>query len=209
MKREFHVRFCEGLGGKFPRATRPVIVCANEQDALRIMDVLPKRFGRFGLTLHPEKTRLVKFRRPRRPPGDQGDDGPRLGSFDFLGFTHFWARTRKGKWAVRRKTSKERFNRAVLKIAMWCRRNRHLPVREQHRMLNLKLRGHDAYYGITWNSYALARLRYVVRHVWRKWLGRRGGRRSMTWERFLRLEERYPLAPATTVHSVLRHVAKP
>lgn len=178
-----------------------IIVCANGDDAQRVMAVLPKRLGRFGLTLHPDKTRLVEFVRPWSRPGGPRV-GPQPGSFDFLGFTHFWAGTQKGKWAVRRKTSKERFNRAVTSLAAWCRLHLHLPIREQHRILSLKLRGHFGYYGITWNSNALARFRHRVRQVWRKWLGRRGGRRYMTWERFTLLEQRYPLPLAVRIHSV-------
>jgi RNA-directed DNA polymerase len=88
MGREFHVRFREGLGVKCPRATRLVIGFSEETDARRVLEVLPKRFGKYGLTLHPDKTRLVPFVRPtQRPrPGDRAQQRP--GTFDFLGFTH-------------------------------------------------------------------------------------------------------------------------
>lgn len=179
-----------------------LIACADEQDARRVMEVLPKRLGRFGLSLHPEKTRMVDFRRPWGRPGRVAA-GPRPGTFDLLGFTHHWGASRGGHWVVKRKTAKGRFGRAIRTIALWCRANRHEPIRVQHKMLSLKLKGHDAYYGITGNARSLKRLRYEVRRTWRKWLDRRGSRKKrMTWQVFRRLLERYPLPRARVVHSV-------
>ena len=175
-----------------------VIVFAQEDDARRVMDVLPKRFGKYGLRLHPEKTRLVPFRRPSPPPRD--DDGP--ASFNLLGFTHFWAKSRKGNWVVKRKTMSARFSRTLRDIAMWCRVHRHLPLREQHVALSRKLRGHDAYYGITGNSPMLAALRNWVRRIWQKWLARRSNR-PWTWERMDRVLAAFPLPPARAMHSTL------
>lgn len=186
-----------------------VIVCALEQDARRVMQVLPKRLGRYGLTIHPDKTRLLDFNRPRsRPPQSGGGRGPE--TFDLLGFTHFWGRSRKGWWIVKRRTAKGRFARTVRRIAQWCRRNRHLPLAEQHAALSRKLAGHDAYYGITGNGEALHRLRFVTTKCWRQWLDRRSATSHMPWERMNRLLERYPLPPARVVHSIYeRHAAKP
>ena len=143
----------------------------DEEDARRVLDVLPKRFGKYGLTIHPDKTRLVPFRKPKdgRTPPQTG--GP--GTFDFLGFTHFWMRSRKGNWVVKQKTAASRFTRAVRTISHWCRQHRHDPIEEQHAVLCQKLRGHAAYYGITGNSPALSRFHYEVLRVWRKWLMRR------------------------------------
>lgn len=183
-----------------------VIVLALEDDARRVLDVLPKRFGKYGLTLHPEKTRLVEFRRPwwrcgtRRPK----DHGSEPGSFDLLGFTHFWARSRKGRWTVTRKTAAKRFCRGLKAIADWCRRNLHRPVVEQHKALVLKLRGHFQYYGITGNWDALKRFVREVERTWRRWLDRRSQRGRMPWDRFKRLLERYPLPVARVVHGLPR-----
>ena len=184
-----------------------VLCCECEADAWRVLGALGKRFERYGLELHPEKTRLVDFRRPRGGPRERGPDAGQ--SFDLLGFSHFWSRSRKGRWVVKRKTAKGRFGRALKRVAQWCRYNRHRPVAEQWRGLNLRLRGHDAYYGITGNSPALARFRHEVERVWRQWLNRRSHRAGMTWERFRRLLARYPLAPPRAVHSVYRQAAKP
>jgi len=174
-------------------------------DARRVMDVLPKRLGRYGLTLHPEKTRLLRFTRPRgRRPGP-----PRPGTFDFLGFTHHWALSRKGNWVVKRRTAKDRFSRAIRTIARWCRKARHWPIEDQHRALKPKLRGHYNYYGITGNSPCLAAFDYAVQRVWRKWLNRRSQRGRMTWQRYARLLARYPLPAPVAVHSSYRRVANP
>jgi len=173
---------------------------ACEEDARRVLEVLPKRFAKYGLTLHPDKTRLVPFTRPGTRP-DSGDAGPAAGTFDLLGFRHYWGRSRRGGWVVKRKTAANRFSRAVKKIAEWCRRNRHQPIAVQHQTLSQKLRGHDAYYGLTGNHRMLDRLREVVKRVWQKWLARRGAR-SLIWERFAELLARFPLPAARVVHSV-------
>lgn len=168
-----------------------VIVCEMETDARRLMEVLPKRFGAYGLTLHPTKTRLIDFRQPsfraRRSERD---------TFEFLGFTWYWGRTRRGGWAVWLKTSGKRLTRALKSVNQWCRKNRHLKVREQIKTLSAKLRGHYQFYGVPGNSRALSDFRYWVRRIWKKWLSRRGQRSHFTWEKFSALEKRYPLPPA-------------
>ena len=134
---------------------------SNEQDARRVIDVLPKRLAKYGLTLHPEKTRLVDFRRPDRRDSaspDNGDARSRPGTFDLLGFTHYWAKSRKGYWVVKQKTAADRFRRALKRIADWCRRYRHEPVREQWTALKRKLLGHFGYFGITGNYQGASQL---------------------------------------------------
>jgi RNA-directed DNA polymerase len=146
------------------------------------------------------------------PPGENPPVGPPPAAgppttFDLLGFTHHWARSRRGSWYVQRETAKGRFTRALKQIAQWCRTHRHDPIGQQHRVLTQKLRGHDAYYGITGNGKALARLHHEVRKIWRRWLARRGGKRSWTWERYEELLRRFPLPAARVVHSYLRPCA--
>ncbi len=178
-----------------------VIGFADHTDAQRVMAVLPKRFGRYGLTIHPGKTRLVPFHRPaRRGAGP----GPGPGTFEFLGFLHHWGRSRNGNWVVKRKTAASRFTRALRTTAQWCRFNRHRPVAEQHRALSQKLRGHYAYYGITGNALSISNFANEVRRVWRKWLARRNRQRQMPWTRFNELLKHYPLPRAVVVHSVYR-----
>jgi group II intron reverse transcriptase/maturase len=168
-----------------------VIVCVREDDARRILEVLAKRFGRFGLSLHPDKTRLVRFVRPDRAWESGG--GPKSESFNLLGFTHYWTRSRRGAWVVKRKTAKDRLRRAVKRISQWCRENRHRQVAWQREELERKLKGHYTYYGISGNFKALARFLRQAERAWQRWLNRRSQKRAMPWERFQRLLERYPL----------------
>jgi group II intron reverse transcriptase/maturase len=185
-----------------------VIGFAEERDARRVLDVLPKRFGKYGLTIHPDKTRLVAFRPPDRPTRSGSQAAVQPGSFDLLGFTHYWGRSRQGNWVVKRQTAPSRFRRALRKIAWWCRVNRHRPVAEQHQTLWQKLRGHFAYYGITGNGEALRRFRDAVARLWRLWLMRRKRRGYIPWTQFLRLLRRCPLPPPVPVHSVCRFVGE-
>jgi group II intron reverse transcriptase/maturase len=187
-----------------------VIGFSDHGDAQRVMDVLPKRFGKYGLTIHPDKTRLVPFRRPsRRDAGADQERSQGPGNFEFLGFKHYWGRSRQGNWVVKRKTAANRFTRAVRKVAEWCRLNRHEPIAQQHTTLSQKMRGHFGYYGITGNGPSLSRFAYEVRRIWRRWLARRNRERRMPWPRFNRLLARCRLPPAVAVHSVCRSVANP
>jgi group II intron reverse transcriptase/maturase len=182
-----------------------VIGFSSEADARSVMGVLPKRFGKYGLSLHPEKTRLIRFRPPRPKPEGGVDEA---GAFDLLGFTHFWARSRRGIWHIRRKTAKGRLRRGLKAIAEWCRSNRHRPLREQHTALSQKLRGHYGYYGITGNAAALQGLLHRAEHIWHGWLKRRSNR-GMTWERFKRWLVVFPLPAPRIVHPAMPRTASP
>ena len=166
------------------------MVFSRCEDAKRVFEALPKRTERFGLTVHPEKTRLLCHQRPRRYGNDD-----RPSSFDFLGFTHFWGRSRKGRWIPKRKTAKGRFSRALRAINQWLRRERHSSVPEQARQLGQKLRGHYGYYGIRGNTASLGQFSHQVKRLWRKWLGRRSQRAQLSWEQFNNLLCRHPLPP--------------
>jgi len=172
-----------------------VVLFADKHDAMRFLAVLPKRFGKYGLTLHPDKTRMVEFRRPDRVARD--DDQP--GTFDFLGFTHYWAMSREKGWVAKQRTSKDRLRRALRRIYEWCRWHRHDPLESQHLMLMKKLNGHYAYFGITGNFDALARLCNEVRRLWRKALSRRS-QRPLPWRRMQRIVQRFPLPAPRIVH---------
>jgi len=189
--RAFEVRYADDA----------VLAFEREDDARRVFAVLAKRLAKYGLRLHPDKTRMVEFRHPekRSRGGSQ-----RECSITMLGFTHYWGRSRKGRWVVKRKTAKERFSRALRQMGQWCRNNRHRSVAEQHAALSRKLRGHYAYYGMTGNAPALARFRHEVRRCWHKWLRRRGGRKRMTWERYAHVLTAFPLPRVRVVHSVYR-----
>lgn len=176
-----------------------LLAFGNLADAERVLAVLGKRLARFGLTLHPDKTRLVDFRSGRtdetRHPRTDGT------TFDFLGFTHVWGRSRKGKNMVRQVTAKGRFARAVAAASDWCRKNRHRPIRDQHRYLSAMMQGHYAYYGIGGND---RRLRWYARQVvrvWQKWLSRRDRQSVVRWARLNEILRRRPLPPPRIVHS--------
>jgi group II intron reverse transcriptase/maturase len=175
-----------------------VIAFARKTDAMRVMEVLAKRFGKYGLTLHPDKTRLVKFSRPRRDDPEGG--GP--GSFDLLGLTHYWGRSRRGKSVIIRRTMRSRLTRALQRVRQWCRWNRHRPIAEQCKALGAKLRGHFGYYGITGNFEALRRFALEVERAWWKWLNRRSRRARLTVERFRMLLAHHPLPKPRIVHGI-------
>jgi RNA-directed DNA polymerase len=177
----------------------------NREDAERVMAVLPKRLARYGLSANLEKSKLEAF----APPGLREPGGKPVGSFDFLGFTHYWGRNLRGRWVVKRKTSRKRLARALKAVRQWCRDNRHQPLAQQHRVLAQKLTGHFAYYGMTGNGRSLHRFREGVRRLWHKWLNRRTRKRdTLSWERFAQLcAQHYRLPKARIIHSVFR--AKP
>jgi group II intron reverse transcriptase/maturase len=157
-----------------------VIAFEAEVDAKWVAEELPKRFAQYNLTLHPDKTRLLNFRRP--PAGQQEGKGPT--SFDFLGFTHLWRRTRKGSWKPWVKTRAARLQRAIQAVADYCRCHRHKPVKEQHAALKRRLQGHINYFGVNGNHRSLALLVRAAEHYWHKWLTRRSQRACLTWTRF-------------------------
>ena len=180
------IRYCDDF----------VIGFEREDDARRVMEVLGKRMGRFGLSLHPDKTRLVPFRRP--PEEQQGGKGP--ATFDFLGFTLHWGRSREGRWVMRCKTRSASLRRAIQSVYEWCRGHRHLPVQEQHEALSRRLRGHFNYFGVSGNFRSLQLLAQATKRAWYKWLRRRSQRTSLTWERFGDLLRQLPLPrPRITV----------
>ena len=143
------------------------------------MRVLPKRFGKFGLTIHPDKTKMVPFRWPSRYSQKSN-----TGTFDFLGFTHFWARARSGHWVVKRQTMRKRQAKAMRSIYLYCRNNKHEPLEEQIKALNMKLRGLYNYYGIRCNYRSLWMIYQHTRDCWRKWLSRRSHTGFINWEKF-------------------------
>ena len=170
-----------------------VIVFSNQRDAQRVCEVLPKRFGRYGLSIQEQKTRLVNFSRP-------GSKRGKAESFDFVGFRHFWGKSRKGNWVVQRKTSNMKLRRSVRRVHQWCKRNRHLPVKEQWRKLCRKVHGHYGYYGVTFNMRGIKGFYEQIKRSWHKWLNRRSRDKHMPWRRFNRLLEHYPLPAPRIVH---------
>jgi len=177
------------------------ILCfQHKEDAEKVLEVLPKRFEKYGLTLHPEKTRLIEFGRyAAKNVGKQGKKKP--ATFNFLGFVHICARSRQGKFTVHVKTIAKRLARGLKAVWEWCRQHRHDPVSEQQNTLNAKLRGHYQYYGRRTNYRAIRQFYYRVVRIWREWLGRRTRAKPLTWERFPETLRQYPLLPTRITHA--------
>jgi RNA-directed DNA polymerase len=175
------------------------ILCfEHKEDAEKVKEVLTKRFSRFGLTLHPEKTRLAEF--GRYAARNAKKQGKKPQTFDFLGFTHMCARSRKGKFTVHVKTIGKRLRRGLKAIAEWCQRHRHEPVDAQQQTLNAKLRGHYQYYGRPTNYRSLKQFYRSVRRIWKEWLGRRTRGRWLTWDRYDQILRQHPLLLPRITH---------
>lgn len=168
----------------------------DEADVRRFYEVLPKRFARYGLTIHAQKTRLVSFKRPPRDHKTRGG----LGTFDFLGMTHYWSRSQRGAWVVKRKTSAKKLRRTLKRHWQWCRSNRHMPVHEQHAKLAVKLRGHYGYFGLRGNYEMLGVVYRGVVRGWRYWLGRRTRQGYIPLAAFDLFLARYPLPKPRIMH---------
>jgi group II intron reverse transcriptase/maturase len=185
-------QYCRGYCALLRYADDALAVFEREDDAHRFMRVLPLRLGKFGLQLNPQKTRVLAF--GKRPAWQALRTGQRLATLDFLGFTHYWGRSRTGKVRVKRKTSKKRLRRALGAINQWLRHERNArKLPDLWQAVSHKLRGHFNYFGVTDNSRALAQFQYGVRQLLFKWLNRRSQRRSFTWESFRRYTARHPL----------------
>jgi group II intron reverse transcriptase/maturase len=193
--RGFMVRFADDF----------VMGFENKRDAERVMKALKGRFERYGLKLHEKKTRLVRFGKPESDgSATEQSQKEKPETFDFLGFTHYWGKSRKGHWFVQRKTARKRLSRALKTINEWCRKNRHLPLKELMPALGRKLQGHYAYYGITCNFRSLAEFYEGAIRRMQKWLSRRSREADgMPWERFRKLiSQVFPLPKPRIVHSV-------
>jgi len=175
------------------------ILCfEHKEDAEKVKEALSKRFGKFGLALHPEKTRLVEF--GRSAERNAKGQGKKPATVDFLGFTHICARSRKGKFTVHVKTIGKRLRRGLKAVAEWCQKHRHEPVAEQQKILNAKLRGHYQYYGRPTNYQSLRQFYRSVRRIWREWLSRRTRGRWLTWERYDKILRQHPLLLPRIMH---------
>lgn len=195
MSGDVHVRFCESLRGQFPWATRLIIGCQLESDVKRIMSALPKRFERYELTLHPEKTKVIPFGKPT-------SSGKPKGTFNFLGFTFYWGRSLKGYWVIKKKTMRKRLTRFMRMLWEYCKKNRHDTVEEQHRTLCSKLRGFYQYFGVRGNYKVLEVVMEYAEKAWRHWFGRRHRDGYISNEKFARVLERYPLPRPRIVHNI-------
>jgi RNA-directed DNA polymerase len=176
-----------------------VLCFQHREDAEKVLSVLTKRFAKYGLTLHPEKTRLVEFGREAEEHAKR--QGKKPATFDFLGLTHICARSRRGKFTVHVRTMRKRLRRSLKAVAQWCQEHMHDPVDKQQKILNAKLRGHYQYYGRPTNYRGIRKFYRRVRHNWRTWLSRRTRGAKMTWEKYEALLRQLPLLPPRIMHS--------
>mgnify|MGYP006292757263 CR=1 FL=1 len=179
-----------------------VVICfENQEDAQRVLKVLPKRLKKYGLEMHPDKTKIVEFKKPGNR-GKSYKQEKRPDTFDFLGFTHFWKKSRKGNPVIGKKTISSRLTRALVRINKWCKNNMHHKVEQQHQILCSKLRGHYNYYGVNGNYAMLSKYLLNVVRIWRKWLARRDRKRKLYWVIMKRkILENFPLPRPYIKHS--------
>lgn len=187
--RAFEVRYADDA----------VICFENESDARRVLKALPERLKKFGLEMHPDKTKLLEFKMPYGRDWTKQENRPE--TFDFLGFTHFWRKSRKGNPVVGRKTGKNRMSRALVAMKEWLRKERHTPVKDQYKSLITKLRGHYNYYGISGNFRCLSNFLYNVTRLWRKWLDRRNRNKKLNWDKMKsKVLNNFPLLKPYIMH---------
>jgi RNA-directed DNA polymerase len=183
---------CHGYCNLLRDADDALAVFETENDARRVLRVLPLRLGKFGLRLNTQKTHLVAF--GKRLAWQVLGGGGRMPTVDFLGFTHYWGRSRSGKARLKRKTSKKRLRRALVELNQWLRQERSArKLPDLWQAIAQKMRGHFNYFGVTDNSRALRRFERAVHRLLFKWLNRRSQRRSFSWERFCQYRKRHPL----------------
>jgi RNA-directed DNA polymerase len=169
-----------------------IIGFENEDDARRVSEVLPKRMNKYGLTIHPEKSKLIKF-----TPSEEG----KAPTFDFLGFTHYWTKSQKGNWIVKRKTSQKKMRVIVKNLKDTCKMHKHEKLKEQSHLLSSKLRGLYQYFGIRGNFIAINRMYKICIHAWFKWLNRRSQRNSYTWKGYWELLKHFRLPKPKIIHA--------
>lgn len=170
------------------------------QEALKFQRALKKRLEKFGLKLNEDKTKLCRFGKYARR--DVAQHQERRATFNFLGFTFYNGISRNGKYKVGCRTQSKRLCVAMNRITAWCKENRHQAVAWQARYLNAMLRGHYNYYGVTGNFPSIAAIYRHTKEIWRRYLSKRSQRAKLSWEKYLRILEDYPLIKPYLPHSV-------
>jgi RNA-directed DNA polymerase len=194
------VKSCEGRARLIRYADDFVVCCQREAEAKRLRTELDGRLAKFGLEVAVEKTKVLEFGPLALPRAKASGEKPQ--TFDFLGLTHFCSRTRDGRrFRMKRITSRKKFKAKLLAFKEWLKKSRTLPTSELMKTVAAKLRGHYAYYGVTDNSQGIGRFAYEATRLLFKWLDRRGKRGSLSWEKFKKLLEKFPLPqPRVTVN---------
>ncbi len=176
-----------------------VCVVRYADDARRIERGLKNRFNRYGLEIHPTKSRKINFGRFERE--NAKSENRRANTFDFLGFTHYCDRSRKGCFKVGRKTSRKKYTAKCRAMNAWLKAIRNqVKTKEWWKILKAKLRGHYQYYGVSENSDGIVRFYKTTIRLVRKWMNRRSQKRKMNWDRFTKYLEHYPLPKPKIMH---------
>ena len=171
-----------------------VIVLSDYLDCSKIRKVLSLRLQKLGLTINAKKTNIVDFRHSGKSRTTFAT------KFSFLGFTHIWKKSRKGKWIVHQRTAKDRLSSSLSSIHHYCKFNRHSPIATQYKGLCSRVNGHYAYFGISGNDKQLKRFHHRVESIWRFWLSRRSRKSQIGWEKFRLFLNRFPLPTPRIVH---------
>ena len=161
------------------------------EDAHQVNNTLPKRMNKYGLTIHAEKSKLIRF-------SPEGKTKPR--TFDFLGFTHYWSKSQRGNWVVKRKTRQKKMQAILQNIKDTCRIHKHEKLKDQSKILKSKLRGLYQYFGIRGNFVSLNRIYQITLYAWFKWLNRRSQRKSYTWKGYWELLKYFKLPKLRIIH---------
>lgn len=164
------IRFCDDF----------CIYFQIKADAERVRQVLEKRLAKFGLTIHPDKTRIINFHKPAK--SSTKVDKKKSQTFDFLGFTFYWGMNRQGKWMIKLKTARKKFKKSLANFSKWCREHRHEKVGWQLERVAAKLRGHKNYFGVKGNLGMVSSFQYFALEIWKKWLSRRSSKAYIPWE---------------------------
>ncbi|MFH1356768.1 MAG: group II intron reverse transcriptase/maturase [bacterium] len=185
------IRYCDDF----------VVACASEQDAERFLVEIEERFLKFGLKISKEKTKVVKF---GRGPWDRSKvTGKKVPTFDFLGFTHYCTASRRGKFIVGHKTTKESLARSLRAIKDWLKKARNMcRLKDWWPILKAKLVGHYNYFGISGNMRSLGQFYIQVTRLVFKWINRRSQKKSMNWDRYLQYLGWNPLPQPKIYHSI-------
>lgn len=186
VRREMPAWFGEGLGVRFPRATRHVCCFQDESDARRFMSAMTERLGTFGLEVEPSKTSLIRFGALASKAA--AEDGLRRpATFSFLGLTHYVGTSRSGNFVVGRKTDGKRMTKKLTELGQKLQNLRSEGGSAMVKYAQQHLRGHINYYGVSGNMRSLSAYCYHTASLLFKWLNRRSQRTSMTWKRFWQL----------------------
>jgi len=188
------VRYCDDF----------VVCCESENDAKEFLNQLKERFRKFGLSVAEDKTQIIKFGKREWYLAEK--QNRKVSTFNFLGFTHYGRKSRKGKWIMGHKTSKSNMARKLKEIKEYLKevRNRVL-LKEWWPTLILKVKGHLNYFGISGNYYCLEQFRNSVLHLAFKWINRRSQKKSMNWERYLRFLEYNPLPESRISYALYQY----